>query len=140
MAENQSKVFRKKALERISSPEQLTDYLHVTNPGIWIVFAAVILLLAGIFAWAAVGTLQTKTDVKVLVNEKSAMVVSGGDVELKAGMSLFVGKEETALASVESDDVRGLYGVAAVNLPNGIYEGVVVTETVHPIEFLLKSK
>ncbi len=38
--------FRKKSLDRISSPEQLTDYLRVTNPGIWIFLAAVVVLLA----------------------------------------------------------------------------------------------
>ena len=55
MAENTQTVFRKKTLDRISSPEQLTDYLRVTNPGIWVILAAVILLLAGVFAWSMVG-------------------------------------------------------------------------------------
>ena len=41
-------------MERISSPEQLTDYLRVTNLGIWAVLTAVILILVGIIAWAAV--------------------------------------------------------------------------------------
>ena len=52
-------LFRKKTMERISSPEQLTDYLRVTNPGIWAVLIAVILILVGIIAWAAVGVLET---------------------------------------------------------------------------------
>ena len=47
-------LFREKTMERISSPEQLTDYLRVTNPGIWAVLTAVILILVGIIAWAAV--------------------------------------------------------------------------------------
>lgn len=50
MEENHQTVFRKKTLERISSPDQLTDYLCVTNPGIWVILVAVILLLAGVFA------------------------------------------------------------------------------------------
>ena len=54
-----SSFFRQKSLKRISSPEQLTDYLHVTNPGIWIFLAAVVVLLAGIFVWSTVGTLET---------------------------------------------------------------------------------
>ena len=62
MSENKQTVFRQKTLERISSPEQLTDYLRVTNPGIWAVLAAVILLLAGLFAWSTVGTLETTAD------------------------------------------------------------------------------
>ena len=37
MEENHQTVFRKKTLERISSPDQLTDYLCVTNPGIWVI-------------------------------------------------------------------------------------------------------
>ena len=49
MADNtHANIFRKKALDRISSPENLTDYLRVANPGIWVVLAAVILLLAGV--------------------------------------------------------------------------------------------
>ncbi len=54
-----SSFFRQKSLKRISSPKQLTDYLHVTNPGIWIFLAAVVVLLAGIFVWSTVGTLET---------------------------------------------------------------------------------
>lgn len=33
MEETKQTVFRKKTMDRISSPEQLTDYLRVTNPG-----------------------------------------------------------------------------------------------------------
>ena len=43
--QNKSQIFRKSALDSISSPEQLTDYLKVTDPGVWIILAAVILLL-----------------------------------------------------------------------------------------------
>ena len=54
MEENktQQNLFREKTLERISSPEKLTDYLRVTNPGIWAVLGAVIILLGGLFIWA----------------------------------------------------------------------------------------
>ena len=52
-------VFRQKSIERISSPEQLNDYIRVTNPGIWIVLAAVV-VLAGFIVWGTIGTLETK--------------------------------------------------------------------------------
>ena len=45
----ENKLFREKSIKRISSPEQLNDYLHVTNPGIWALLICVIVLLAGIF-------------------------------------------------------------------------------------------
>ncbi len=30
-------IFRKKSLDKLSSPEQLNDYIKVTNPGVWII-------------------------------------------------------------------------------------------------------
>ena len=40
-----NKLFRKNSLERVSSPEQLNDYVKVSSPGIWIILAAVIVRL-----------------------------------------------------------------------------------------------
>ena len=54
MASGEQSLFRKETMDRISSPEDLTDYLKVTNPGIWVVLVAVIVLLGGIFAWSCV--------------------------------------------------------------------------------------
>lgn len=51
-------LFRKKSLERISSPEQLKDYIHVTTPGVWFVLLAITVLLAGVLVWAAFGTME----------------------------------------------------------------------------------
>ena len=44
-------IFRKKSLDRISSPEQLNDYIRVANPGIWMIRAAVIIVLGGVCGW-----------------------------------------------------------------------------------------
>ena len=38
-------LFRKKSVERVSSPEQLNDYIRVANPSLWLVLGAVIVLL-----------------------------------------------------------------------------------------------
>ena len=51
-------LFRKKSLDRISSPEQLNDYLRVTNPSVWVVLLAVIILLAGLLIWSSVTTID----------------------------------------------------------------------------------
>ena len=82
MEENHQTVFRKKTLERISSPDQLTDYLCVTNPGIWVILVAVILLLAGVFAWSMVGTLETKAEVKIVVSDHTAQIIPLGSHDL----------------------------------------------------------
>ena len=44
----EKQIFRQKNIDRISSPEELNDYLKVSDPGIWIILCAVIILLAGL--------------------------------------------------------------------------------------------
>ena len=55
----EQQLFRKESMERISSPEKLDDYLHVTTPAVWLVLAAAILLLAGLFAWSAATAVES---------------------------------------------------------------------------------
>ena len=45
-----SKIFREKSLEQLNAPEQLTEYLKVTGPGVWITLIGVIVLLCGLFS------------------------------------------------------------------------------------------
>ena len=47
MADKNSSISRDKAVKRIASLEHLTEYLSVTNPGIWLILIAVILLMTG---------------------------------------------------------------------------------------------
>lgn len=44
----EKQIFRKKSVERVSSPEQLSDYIRVSNPSVWMTLAAIIVLLAGV--------------------------------------------------------------------------------------------
>ena len=51
------KIFRKKSVDKMSSPEQLNDYIKVTSPGIWMVLAAIAIFLAGVCVWGIFGKL-----------------------------------------------------------------------------------
>ncbi len=51
-------VFRKKSMDRVSSPEQLNDYIRVTSPSVWLVLSAIVLLLLGMLAWSILGTVE----------------------------------------------------------------------------------
>ena len=55
----EKQLFRKESIERVSSPEQLSDYLRVTSPTVWVVLAAVILLLASLFVWSSVTAVES---------------------------------------------------------------------------------
>ncbi len=61
-------VFRQKSLDRVSSPEQLNDYIRVMTPSVWLVLIAIILLLAGMLAWGIFGTVEAR-DAKGTVQE-----------------------------------------------------------------------
>lgn len=53
-----SDLFRKKSLERVSSPEQLDDYIRVTTPSVWLILLALIVLLAGLLVYSICGTVE----------------------------------------------------------------------------------
>ena len=135
-----SSLFRKEALEHVASPDHLTEYLKVTNPGIWAVLGAVCLLLAGILIWSLVGTLDTRVDATIVVKDQKAQVITTDARPLQAGMPLQINGQKYTLTEVESDTFGRLSGLAAVDLPDGTYEGQVTVDSVRPIDFLLKSQ
>ena len=55
-----SRIFREKSINRVSSPEELNDYIRVTRPSVWIVLAALVILLAGMLAWSVFGTVERR--------------------------------------------------------------------------------
>ena len=48
-------IFREKSLERISSPDQLNEYIKVSSPGVWVAMLAVVIFLVGVLYWAVNG-------------------------------------------------------------------------------------
>lgn len=54
-----SSIFRKESIERVSSPDQLDDYIRVQKPSVWIILALVIALLVAAFVWAGTAKLET---------------------------------------------------------------------------------
>ena len=138
-AEEQTAIFRKKTIDRISSPEDLTDYLKVTNPGIWVVLIAIIVLLAGMFVWACVGTLETTSKVSVVVSDHMAYIVLTDSGTIAEGMPLRVLNEEVTIAGVQNDTFGRTVGSAELMLPDGTYDGTVVTDQTRPVEFLFNA-
>lgn len=55
-------IFRKKSLERVTSPEQLNDYIKVTTPSVWMILFATLILIVGTLFWAVFGKIQINTE------------------------------------------------------------------------------
>lgn len=58
-----------KSIDRISSPEQLNDRLRVANPGVWLLLAGILLVLAGICVWGIFGRLDTLLPVGAMTDQ-----------------------------------------------------------------------
>ena len=140
MAEVKKPVFNQQALDKINSPEQLHDYMRVTNPGIWIILAAVILLLGGMFAWASVGKLETTANAMAVIENGNArvMLTEIAAAPITSEMSVRIGSQDYDIATVNQDEYGRAVALAPVTLPDGSYDAKIIIETLSPITFLFK--
>ncbi len=135
--QNESKVFRQQTINRITAPEQLTDYLKVTSPGVWLVLISAIILIVGILVWATIGNLETTKDAHVVVQEKKAYVLDYNGGELKEGMPLRIDSKEYKIDRIVKNESGSSLAYGETDLQDGEYNAVIVTESIHPIDFLL---
>lgn len=100
-------IFRKKSLDRISSPEQLNDYIRASNPGVWLVLGAIVALLISVCVWGIFGKLDTKlTTAAVCENGKLFCFVREDDIEkVKSGMKVLVNEDECAVTGISEKPV-----------------------------------
>lgn len=152
-------IYRKKSIDRVKSPEQLNDYIRVSNPGVWLVLAAVIILLVGICTWGVFGKLDTKVSaVGTSANGVMTCYVGNDDIgKITGKMKITVeGKDYEILtignkAIKASDELNeyliylGGFGedewvyeiTAKTDLPDGDYEAEIVVESISPMSFIL---
>ena len=155
-----STIFREKSLEKISSPEQMNDYIRVSSPSVWMVLAAVIVLLAGVCVWGVFGHLDTAvqtggvcTDgrLTVFVGEEDHDKIRENAVISVDGVEYAVAESTNApvrvddqidpyivhLAGFTEDDWVYRLCADAPGLADGVYTASVVTERVRPLDFVL---
>ena len=134
-----NQVFRQKSLDQISSPEQLNDYMRVTNPSVWIVLAAVILLLAGMILWSSVasidsfatGTAQVK-DGTMTVKFENAQIAKS----ISSGMEIVVGETASVISSVGKDENGSVFATANTTLTDGVYTAKVIYKNTKVLKLL----
>lgn len=153
-------LFRQKSLDKVSSPEQMNDYIRVTSPGVWLVLSAVIALLAGLIVWSALGRLETTVTAAAVAGPdgKPVCYIAEEDRDaVRAGQTVHIGGDNYVLTQVAARPVAADEGFdayalhvggleagqwvypAAVDaaLDEGVYEAQIVVDSVSPISFLL---
>ena len=53
-------IFREKSIQKVQSPDNLNEYIRVSNPGIWILMVSIAFLLVGLCIWGCFGQLHTQ--------------------------------------------------------------------------------
>lgn len=155
-----TQLFRKSSLDRVNSPEQLNEYIRVTNPSVWLILAAIVLLLCGVLIWGIWGSVETKVSTCVVVEGNTAVCfVSAEDAELlKPGMTVHAGGAEGTVKRVETVLIRVdesfddytlylsgfAYGdfccpveVELRGAEDGIYPAEIISDAIHPISFII---
>ncbi len=76
-----AQIFRKSALERLSTPEQLDTLVQVTTPKTWVALLAIVAVLAGVLLWSILGRIPTTISGKMILMPPEGVdeVYSTGD-------------------------------------------------------------
>lgn len=154
-----NQLFRKKSLDKVSSPEQLNDYIRVSNPSIWMVLTAVIIFLVGVCVWGIFGHLDTV--VNAVGECKGGVVtcyVKEADISsVQTGMEISVNGEKGTVTEIATAplEVTGefdsyvaylgeftagewVYPIKAnVPVSDGVYEVQIRVESESPMSFVL---
>ncbi len=116
-------LFRKTALENVSSPEQLNRYIRTATPSIIVLVCALLLVLAGALVWAFAAVLPESvslegillTDGKEQINRIACVVDEDTTSRLRSGM-----EAQISPGSTDRDDY-------------GYIEGTVEKITTYPV-------
>ena len=155
-----SEIFRQKSIDKMSSPEDLNDYVKVTSSGVWIVIVAIILLLIGAIVWGVTSTLSSGVSCAVIIENGTAKCYILEDLceNVKPGMVVKVQGQDYALGAknpepvgfnimdnayvlhvLDQDDESRVWTYEYnmdMNLEDGMYKGNVALSRISPITFI----
>lgn len=136
--EQQPVLFRQKSLDRISEPDQLTDYLRVTKPAVWLLLAAILVLLVGLLVWSLTGNVEITADGDAVIVDGQAkiMLADNEAYQLDKGMRVMIDDHAAMITSIEANEFGKPVGYASVNQSDGTYSVSIVVRTAHPSELL----
>ncbi|MBQ9042192.1 MAG: hypothetical protein IJ111_05185 [Eggerthellaceae bacterium] len=125
---------------RISSPEQLNDYLKVTSPKIWLLLVAIVLLVSGLLLWSGFTTIESYATGTARAFGGELTVLFDDEAKaskVQAGMEMEVGDVQAEVLAVGIDEDGQIVASARANIPDGSYEVRVGYKTTQVISMLL---
>ena len=152
-------LFRKKSIDRVSSPEQLNEYIRVSNPGVWMILVAIVILLVGVCVWGVFGRLDTTLSTVAISNEgETTVYLKEADLSsVEKGMRVRIGDNEYEITYISAQPIavdssfsdyalhvgglqigEWVYELSiGGQLQGGVHSAEIVTESVSPMSFIL---
>lgn len=152
-------LFRKKNLDKLSTPDALNEYIKVASPSVWIILLTIVALLIGVIAWSYMGRISHYEGVTVYSDGNMAVcyvpenmidrVRQASDININ-GNNYKIGDIANLPTKIHPDSVdeyvahvmeikedSWIYKIEVVGtLPEGIYEGQVVTGSIRPMDYV----
>lgn len=149
-----------KKFKKVNSPEQLNQYIRLSNPGVWILLLAIVVLLVGVCIWGYFGKIDTKIKTVVISDnytsylyvkeEDIAKIKNGMQVELNNNENIFeiadVGETPEKVTDDMDEYARHLGDFQVgewiykcrlnKNTKEGTYSANVVIESISPMTFI----
>ena len=105
-----SEIFRKEALQRLSSPERLDQLMQVVGPHDWLVLGTVLVLLGLALTWAGLGRLSTTVAGRgVLIRPRKVVEWQAPAAGRLATLTVSVGdvvQKGAVLGTIDQDDLH----------------------------------
>lgn len=134
-------IFREKSIQKVQSPDNLNEYIRVSNPGIWILLVSIVFLLLGLCIWGCFGQLRTvvRSEASCENGVITCLLSDEDAATIRPGMATQVGGRSGTVAEVNPRS--GLNSSCTIEteepLADGVYAAEILVEQIRPISFLL---
>ena len=135
---------------KITSPEELHDYIHVTGPKLWVLLTMIIILLVSLFFLASTIKMENTLNARVNIvddgetGHSSTLECTLTDERkdlVRAGMKVRVAGEEGTVRMIVQDGDSVFVTITLdrenAKLKEGFYDAKIVLESTTPVSFLL---
>ena len=136
-------LYREKNITRISSPEQLNDYLKVTKPAVGAVLAAIVLMLVGTLIWGSFAYIGSSVEGIAEVKNGTMTVYFKDDSfagNVQEGMNVKVGETSSTIIGVGLDQNGKVFAQAETILDDGVYLASVTYKQTQVLSLLFNNK
>ena len=119
-----NKLFREKSVKKLSSPENLGEYLRVTTPAMWVILIGIMVGVIGLYIWSYFMAINSYAYGDGVVRN-GILTVTYEDNNtaryVKDDMDVIIGGVRMPIDSIGKDDNGKIISVSKTDFPDGDY-------------------